>query len=53
MVIPRLPGPPLTEATALEILLDHGVTVAIGVDENYQPAHTRFEAAWVCSVSVR
>lgn len=42
-----LPGPPLTEATTLEVLLQHGVTVALGVDENYQPAHTRFEAAWV------
>lgn len=47
MITFRLPGPPLTDATALEILLQHGVTVAIGVDENYQPAHTRFEAAWV------
>ncbi|OCH94314.1 hypothetical protein OBBRIDRAFT_823596 [Obba rivulosa] len=41
-----LPGPPLTNDTALVTLLEHKVTVAIGNQEAWQARTTRFDAAW-------
>ncbi|EMD40502.1 hypothetical protein CERSUDRAFT_121244 [Gelatoporia subvermispora B] len=41
-----LPGPPLTNDTALAVLLDHKVKVAIGNQEAWQARNTRFDIAW-------
>ncbi|GLB33967.1 putative amidohydrolase [Lyophyllum shimeji] len=41
-----LPGPPLTNDTALVKLLDHGVTVALGVREAWEARNTRFDIQW-------
>ncbi|EMD40496.1 hypothetical protein CERSUDRAFT_130402 [Gelatoporia subvermispora B] len=41
-----LPGPPLSNDTAVVTLLQHGVKVAIGIREGWQAANTRFDAAW-------
>ncbi|GJJ09058.1 hypothetical protein Clacol_003280 [Clathrus columnatus] len=41
-----LPGPPLSYDTPLTVLLDHNVTVAIGVENGYEARHTRFDMAW-------
>ncbi|GBE80175.1 predicted protein [Sparassis crispa] len=41
-----LPGPPLTNDTELVTLMEHGVTVGIGVHGAWEAANTRFEAAW-------
>ncbi|KAF5390646.1 hypothetical protein D9757_002646 [Collybiopsis confluens] len=38
-----LPGPPLTEETALKILVEHGVVVGIGIDQPQFAAETRFQ----------
>lgn len=45
----RLPGPPLTQDSAISLLLSHNVTVAIGVEEPWSARNTRFDAAWVRS----
>lgn len=42
-----LAGPPITNETAVSVLLKHGVTVALGVEEGWQPVNTRFDAGWV------
>ncbi|KAH9948764.1 hypothetical protein B0H21DRAFT_731862 [Amylocystis lapponica] len=42
-----LAGPPLTNDTALSVLLDSGVTVAVGIHEAWQAANTRFDIAWI------
>lgn len=44
----RLPGPPLTNETAITTLLAHGVTVGIGIVEQWSARNTRFDVAWVC-----
>lgn len=38
-----LPGPPLTNNTALMELIEHGVIVGIGVREGWEARNTRFE----------
>lgn len=41
-----LPGPPLTYDSAISTLLDHGVTVGIGILEPWSARSTRFDIAW-------
>ncbi|KAH7106017.1 hypothetical protein BKA62DRAFT_348554 [Auriculariales sp. MPI-PUGE-AT-0066] len=41
-----MPGPPLTEKTAIQVLLEHNVTVALGVDDAWDARNTRFNVAW-------
>ncbi|KAI0920873.1 hypothetical protein AcW2_006015 [Taiwanofungus camphoratus] len=41
-----LAGPPLTNDTTLVTLMNHDVTVAIGVREAWQAGRTRFDIAW-------
>lgn len=41
-----LPGPPLTNDSAISTLLDHGVTVGIGILEPWSARSTRFDIAW-------
>ncbi|KAH7106018.1 hypothetical protein BKA62DRAFT_348569 [Auriculariales sp. MPI-PUGE-AT-0066] len=41
-----LPGAPLTEKTAAQVLHEHGVTVAIGIEESWSARNTRFDIAW-------
>ena len=48
----RLAGPPITNETAVTVLLEHGVTVALGVTEAWEPVNTRFDAGWVSSSSL-
>lgn len=42
-----LAGPPITNDTTVTALLKHGVTVALGVTEAWEPVNTRFDAGWV------
>ncbi|KAJ7600925.1 carbohydrate esterase family 9 protein [Mycena floridula] len=42
-----LPGPPLSKSSAITVLIQNNVTVAIGVTEKYQIRSTRFDLAWV------
>ena len=44
----RLAGPPLSNDTALVKLLEHGVTVGLGVREAWAARNTRFDLSWVC-----
>lgn len=41
-----LPGPPLTKESAITTLLAHGVTVGIGIVEQWSARNTRFDIAW-------
>lgn len=41
-----LPGPPLTNDSMISTLLDHGVTVGIGILEPWSARSTRFDIAW-------
>ncbi|KAF5323787.1 hypothetical protein D9619_012926 [Psilocybe cf. subviscida] len=41
-----LPGPPLTEKSALATLLDAGVNAALGVADEAEARNTLFELAW-------
>jgi hypothetical protein len=43
----RLPGPPISNDTALVTLLEHNVLVGIGTTDAALAAHTRFDLAWV------
>ena len=43
----RLPGPPLTNDTAVGVLLAHGVEVGLGVREGNGARNVRFDVAWV------
>jgi hypothetical protein len=43
----RLPGPPLTNDTAVGVLLAHGVEVGLGVREGNAARNVRFDVAWV------
>jgi hypothetical protein len=47
--LPRLPGPPLTKHTAVTKLLEHNVTVGLGVLEAWDARNARFDVAWVRS----
>ncbi len=40
-------GPPVTEQSLVSYLADHGVTVALGINEEWAARNTRYEAAWV------
>ena len=42
-----MPGPPLSNDTALVTLIKHSVTVALGVREAWEARNTRFELQWV------
>lgn len=42
-----LPGPPLTETNAVTTLLQHNVTVGIGIEESWSARNIRFDAGWV------
>jgi hypothetical protein len=42
-----LPGPPLSEKSALVTLLDAGVNTALGVVDEAEARNTLFELAWV------
>ena len=46
----RLPGPPLTNDTAVGVLLAHGVEVGLGVREGNGARNVRFDVAWVSVV---
>ncbi|KAJ7089245.1 carbohydrate esterase family 9 protein [Mycena belliarum] len=41
-----LPGPPLTQSSAIAALVAHNVTVGIAVDELDRVRNTRFDMAW-------
>ncbi|VDB95544.1 unnamed protein product [Peniophora sp. CBMAI 1063] len=41
-----MPGPPISQASALKTLRAHGVTVAIGCNEAWKARNTRFELGW-------
>ncbi|RDX49485.1 composite domain of metallo-dependent hydrolase [Lentinus brumalis] len=42
-----LPGPPLTEKSAVSTLLDHNVTVGLGIaSEGWDARNARFDVAW-------
>ncbi|RPD56488.1 composite domain of metallo-dependent hydrolase [Lentinus tigrinus ALCF2SS1-7] len=41
-----LPGPPLSEKSRIVTLLEHNVTVALGVDVPDKARNTRFDVAW-------
>jgi hypothetical protein len=42
-----LPGPPLTEHSAITKLMVHNVTVGIGIQEIWDARNLRFDVAWV------
>jgi len=42
-----LPGPPLTQETAIGLLLAHNVTLGIGIEEQWSARNTRFDLGWV------
>lgn len=44
-----LPGPPLTNDTALAKLLESGVIVGIGVRDAWEARNMRFDLKWVSS----
>lgn len=41
-----LPGPPLTEESQILRLLDHNVTVGVGVLESWETQNARFDLGW-------
>ncbi|KAF9481821.1 hypothetical protein BDN70DRAFT_830235, partial [Pholiota conissans] len=41
-----LPGPPLTNDTALVTLLEHGVVVGLGIRSAWEARNTRFDVQW-------
>ncbi|KIJ61332.1 hypothetical protein HYDPIDRAFT_96756, partial [Hydnomerulius pinastri MD-312] len=41
-----VPGPPLTKDTAISTLLEHNVTVGIGIVEQWSARNTRLDVAW-------
>jgi hypothetical protein len=45
--ITRLPGPPISNDSALVTLLENNVLVGIGTSAAALAAHTRFDLAWV------
>jgi len=46
-----LPGPPLTEMSAIEHLLQHNVTVGIGIQEIWSARNARFDVAWASAIA--
>ncbi|ODN78842.1 hypothetical protein L202_04386 [Cryptococcus amylolentus CBS 6039] len=42
-----IPGPPLSNHTLPSYLASHGVTVGLGIVEEWQARNTRYDAAWV------
>ncbi|KAF7334289.1 Carbohydrate esterase family 9 protein [Mycena sanguinolenta] len=42
-----LPGPPLTQTSAIAALVAHNVTVGISIEEPWSARNTRFDLAWV------
>ncbi|KAF8522962.1 carbohydrate esterase family 9 protein [Hysterangium stoloniferum] len=42
-----LPGPPITEQSAVAALVTNNVTVGLGVVEAWEARNSRFDAAWV------
>ena len=42
-----LPGPPLTEESQIVRLLDHNVTVGVGILESWEAQNARFDLGWV------
>jgi hypothetical protein len=49
VVTNRLPGPPVSNDTALVTLLENNVLVGIGTADAALAAQTRFDLAWVSS----
>jgi hypothetical protein len=47
MFLYSLPGPPLTQESAVSILLAHNVVLGIGIEEQWSARNTRFELGWV------
>ncbi|KAL5523424.1 hypothetical protein ACEPAG_7597 [Sanghuangporus baumii] len=47
-----LPGPPLSEHSAISLLLSQNVTVGIGIEESWSARNTRFDAAWAALEAV-
>ena len=45
-ILTRLPGPPLSERSAISELLSHNVTVGIGTEESWNARNLRFDAGW-------
>lgn len=45
-ILSRLAGPPLSETNAIAVLLNHNVTVGLGVPDVSQVRHLRFDLAW-------
>ncbi|CAL1706960.1 unnamed protein product [Somion occarium] len=41
------PGPPLTEQSSILTLLEHNVTVGVGITENWAAQNTRFDVGWI------
>ncbi|KAF9653278.1 carbohydrate esterase family 9 protein [Thelephora ganbajun] len=41
-----LPGPPLTEESQILRLLNHGITVGVGVLESWEAQNARFDLGW-------
>jgi len=48
-IVDSLPGPPLTNDTALVKLLENTVTVGLGVRSAWEAQNTRFDLQWVRS----
>lgn len=42
-----MPGPPLTNESAIARLVAHGVTVGIGIEEVWSARNARFDVGWV------
>jgi len=42
-----LPGPPLSEDSAITLLLRNNVTVGIAVEEQWASRNIRFDIGWV------
>lgn len=43
-----LPGHPLSERSSIQVLLDHNVTLGIGITESWNARNIRFDLGWVC-----
>jgi hypothetical protein len=48
LIADSLPGPPLSNDTALVTLIKYSVTVGLGVREAWEARNTRFDLQWVC-----
>ena len=60
LILTSLPGPPLSEESAVLRLLKHNVTVGFGLAGGDLPSdilgwaaqNTRFDVSWVCSLLI-